>query len=221
MVLPCVVTMAAERRANAEPLPPLPPSSAPSPETDDAALPPLPPPSVEPQAASTTDSAEARAEATRRDEQAHRARHTSFRAEPGFQYAQLHGVSITGARLRLGVGGENAFGGHYASGSVLFGGTEGDLRTWDVRFGWTGDLTRFRIVRVGLDADLVYLSIRRASIDDRLWALGLGMAGHASFDLYAFDPRGDHALTANLRFDATLFSGGLLWGPSVALGFRY
>jgi hypothetical protein len=147
--------------------------------------------------------------------------HTSFRVEPGFQYAQLHGVSITGARLRMGLGGQTAFAGHYASGSLLFGGTDAGLRTWDLRIGWIGDFVRWNMIRAGLDAEMAYLSIRRASIDDRLWAVGLGIAGHASLDILAFGPRADHALTANVRFDATLFFGGFVWGPSVAIGFRY
>jgi hypothetical protein len=147
---------------------------------------------------------------------------TSFRAEGGFQYSQLFGVPRTGARLRFGAGAQNDSFAHYATISVLYGGTENDLRTWDFRLGYTGDFLRVSILRLGLDAEMGYLFIHRASADERMFALGAGAGAHAGFDIVAFGPHDDHAVTAQARFDASLhFGGAFVWGPAVLIGFRY
>lgn len=149
-------------------------------------------------------------------------RRTSFRAEGGFQYAQVYAVPITGARVRLGIGTQSDKYASYGTFSVLYGGTESGLRTWDFHFGYTGDFLKVSILRLGLDADIGYLVIHRASLNDRMFALGAGAGAHAGFDLFAFGPHDDHAVTAQARFDASLhFGGAFVWGPAVLVGFRY
>lgn len=149
-------------------------------------------------------------------------RRVTFRGEGGFQYAQVVGVPITGARVRLGVGTQNDSLANYGTFSLLYGGTENDLRVWDFHFGYTGDFLKVSILRLGLDADVGYLVIHRATLNDRMFALGLGAGAHAGFDLFAFGSRNDHAVTAQARFDASIhFGGAFVWGPAVLVGFRY
>lgn len=144
------------------------------------------------------------------------------RGEGGFQYSRLYGVPITGARGRIGIGAQNDSTANYATLSVLYGATENDLRTWDVRVGWQGDLLRFGVVRLGLDVEFGYLFIRRATFDNRMFTLGAGAGVHAGVDLFPFGPRNDHAVTAQVRFDTSLhFGGAFVWGPAVLVGFRY
>lgn len=146
----------------------------------------------------------------------------SFRGEGGFQYSQLYAVPITGARVRLGVGAQNDSWANYATLSFLFGSTENDLRTWDLRFGYTGDFLKVSVLRLGLDGEMGYLFIHRASANERMFALGLGAGAHAGVDLFPFGPRGDHAVTAQVRFDASIhFAGAFVWGPAALIGFRY
>jgi hypothetical protein len=150
------------------------------------------------------------------------ARRTAFRAAAGIAYERVSSVPVTGGLLRLAVGGQNDFVGHYASLSIMTGLTENGLRTWDVRVGWTGDLLRADRVRLGMDADLGYLVIRRATVDSRMWALGAGVGIHASADLYTFGPRDAHAITLEGRLDGRLYFGGATtWGPSLLGGIRY
>lgn len=146
----------------------------------------------------------------------------AIRAAGGYQYVQVHGVPITGARIRAGAGVQTDSSAHYGMINILYGSTASDLRAWDFRLGYTGDLFRWSIIRLGVSAEAGYLVIRRATIDQRMWALGAGGGVHAGFDLFPFGPRGDHAVTAEARFDVHLhFGNAFMWGPSVLLGFRY
>jgi hypothetical protein len=133
----------------------------------------------------------------------------SLRGGLGYALQPLHGVPVSGGRLRLGVGGQTDSSAHYAMVSFLYGATEEGLRTWDARVGWTGDFYRTGILRLGVDVEMGYLFVRRATFDDRMWALGVG-------------PRNDHALTVEGRFDVHLhFGPAVMWGPTLLLGFRY
>ncbi|MCW5836512.1 MAG: hypothetical protein KIS78_29200 [Labilithrix sp.] len=146
----------------------------------------------------------------------------TLKGSAGFQYAQAHGVPITGGRLRLGVGAQNDSSAYYAVLSVLYGGTAEGLRTWDVRGSISGDLLRTGILRLGLDLEMGYLVVRRVTVDSRMWALGLGAGVHASVDVYAFGPRDDHAVFLEGKLDAHLhFGNAFVWGPSVFVGIRY
>ncbi len=212
-----LVTSASQRALAEEPAPselaPLPPAGAPAPSTTDTGV----PASVGVAPSTATDAPARPAQKDPANEM-----RIALRGAGGFQYAKVHGVPITGARLRLGAGGQTDFGGHYAVLSILYGSTESDLRAWDVRVGWIGDFLRFSIFRLGLDAEVGYLVIRRASVDDRLWALGAGAGVHVSADVFSFGPRGDHAITVEGRFDGHLhFGPAFVWGPSVLAGFRY
>ncbi|MBX3228657.1 MAG: hypothetical protein KIT84_08395 [Labilithrix sp.] len=156
------------------------------------------------------------------EEDAAKKHRLSFRGAGGFQYQQVNGIPVTGARVRLGVGSQTDTIAHYGGISVLYGATENDLRTWDVRLGYTGDLLRMGVLRLGGTAETGYLFIRRATIDKRMYALGIGAGVHLGVDLFPFGPRNDHAVTAEARFDAHLHFGSVfVWGPSVLLGFRY
>jgi hypothetical protein len=200
-----------------DPPPPLPPPEKPK----DVVIEYVPADSSTPEAAPKPSAPEPPPPPAKKEDDGQKPR-TSFRAEGGFQYSQLFGVPITGARVRLGVGAQNDSFAHYATVSVLYGGTENDLRTWDFRLGYTGDFLRVSIVRLGLDAEMGYLFIHRASLDERMFALGAGAGAHAGLDIVAFGPRGDHAVTAQARFDASLhFGGAFVWGPAVLIGFRY
>jgi hypothetical protein len=190
-----------EQPAPPPPVQPAAPTPAPAPAPASSADKPPPPPS---------------------DEAQGKRLRTSFRAEGGFQYAQLYGVPITGAGVRFGAGSQTDSYAHYGTISFLYGSTENDLRTWDLRIGYTGDFFRYKILRLGLDVAMGYLFIHRASTDERMWALGAGAGAHVGVDLFPFGPRGDHAVTAQARFDASLhFGGAFLWGPTFLVGFRY
>ena len=146
----------------------------------------------------------------------------TFKGAAGFQYAQVHGVPITGGRLRLGVGGQNDSSAFYAMLSMLYGSTEESLRTWDVRGTISADLLRVGLLRLGGDLEMGYLVVRRATVDSRMWALGLGAGIHASVDVYQFGPRDDHAIFVEGKLDAHLhFGSAFMWGPSVLAGVRY
>ncbi len=112
----------------------------------------LPPPSApSPGASAAGPDASAPAPKPVDEAEAARKMRVAFRGAAGFQYARVFGVPVTGARLRLGAGGQNDTSGHYGSLSVMYAETENDLRTWDVRFGWIGDFYRASIVRLGID----------------------------------------------------------------------
>ncbi|MBX3219721.1 MAG: hypothetical protein KF795_04325 [Labilithrix sp.] len=146
----------------------------------------------------------------------------SLKGSAGFQYAQAHGVPITGGRMRLGVGGQNDTSAFYAVLSMLYGSTAEGLRTWDVRGSISGDLLRTGILRLGIDVEMGYLVVRRVTVDSRMWALGLGAGVHASVDVYQFGPRDDHAIFLEGKLDAHLhFGSAFMWGPSVLAGIRY
>jgi hypothetical protein len=147
----------------------------------------------------------------------------TMRGALGYQLAPVHGIPISGGRLRLGVGAQNDHSAHYAVLSFLYGGTEEGLRTWDARVGWMGDFLRTGIVRLGVDVEAGYLVVRRVTLDgDRMWALGLGGGVHGSLDLYSFGPRNDHALMLEGRFDIAFhFGPAFMWGPTLLVGFRY
>ncbi len=146
----------------------------------------------------------------------------TFKGAAGFQYAQVHGVPITGGRLRLGVGGQNDSSAFYAMLSMLYGSTEESLRTWDVRGAISADLLRVGILRLGGDLEMGYLVVRRATVDSRMWALGLGAGVHASLDAYPFGPNDDRAIFVEGKLDAHLhFGNAFMWGPSILAGVRY
>ena len=146
----------------------------------------------------------------------------SFKGAAGFQYAQVHGVPITGGRLRLGIGAQNDDTAFYANATVLYGSTDEGLRTWGLRGSISGDLLRVGLLRLGGDLEMGYLVVRRATVDARMWALGLGAGVHASIDAYAFGPNDDHAVFVEGKLDAHLhFGNAFMWGPSVLVGFRY
>lgn len=147
---------------------------------------------------------------------------TTFKGAAGFQYAQVHGVPVTGGRLRLGVGAQNDARAFYAMATVLYGSTEEGRRTWDLRGSLSVDLLRLGILRLGGDLAMGYLVVRRATVDSRMWALGLGAGVHASIDAYRFGPHDDHAIFVEGRFDAHLhFGTAFMWGPSILGGIRY
>jgi hypothetical protein len=147
----------------------------------------------------------------------------SGRVEGGFQYAQLSGVPFSGARVRGGVGVQSTTNAQYATVTFFYGETEGGLRTWDIRVGWTGDLWRWEMVRVGADVEFGYLTIHRATDSSHLWALGLTGGGHVSADLYKWGPRGmEHGIYVEGRFDVLAeFGISVAWSPSALAGFRY
>jgi hypothetical protein len=202
--------------------PPLPPPEKPAEKPKDVVIEYVPSGSSTPDASprSPSDQPPPPPPAVKEDEG--KSARTSVRVEGGFQYSQLFGVPITGARVRIGAGAQTDSFAHYGTVSVLYGGTENDLRTWDFRVGYTGDFLRVSILRLGLDAEMGYLVIHRASLDERMFALGVGAGAHAGLDIVAFGPHGDHAVTAQARFDASLhFGGAFVWGPAVLIGFRY
>jgi len=218
-----------------------PSSSTPSPPLE--ALPPPPPPTPTPTpnpAPSTTppttadfgaggpaapppqDVARAYVPPPKSDEEIGRTFRPSGLVEGGYQYQQIHGVPITGGRLRLGVGGQNDSQAHYAVLSILYGSTEESLRSYDVRLGWNGDFLRKSIFRLGGQVELGYLWIKRTTIDKRMWALGIGGGIHASADVLQFGARDDHALYVEGRFDVHAhFGPAFIWAPSLLVGFRY
>lgn len=147
---------------------------------------------------------------------------TTFKGSAGLQYAQVHGVPITGGRLRLGVGAQNDARAFYAMATMLLGSTEEGLRTWDLRGSLSADLLRLGILRLGGDLEMGYLVVRRATVDARMWALGLGAGVHASIDAYQFGARDDHAVFIEAKLDAHLhFGTAFMWGPSILGGIRY
>jgi len=77
------------------------------------------------------------------------------------------------------------------------------------------------ILRLGVGGDLGYVVVDRATTDRSMSALGIGVFGLGSVDLWSFGPRGDHALYLGARFHAAAHFGATEWGPSVSLGFRY
>lgn len=195
-------------------LPPPPPSSAPPPSDAGAE----PAPDAAPVATTTAPEQPP----PPKDEEVGAKERFSFRGTGGFQYAQIHGIPITGARVRLGIGVQKDSSAHYGTMSILYGGTEGGLRTWDLRFGYHGDLFRWSVLRLGVSAEVGYMFVRRATIDERMWALGAGGGVFAGVDLFSFGPRDDHAVMAEARFDAHLhFGTALVWGPTISLGFRF
>ena len=203
-----------------------PPAGAASQGSDPAAAaaPAAPPPAAAPAAVAPAAVAPADSTADPPLDDASEAKRVraAFRGAAGFQYARLSGIPVTGARMRLGVGGQTDSGAHYGGLSVLYGSTENGLRTWDIRFGWTGDFIRAGIVRLGVDVEFGYLVVRRASVDERQWALGAGAGVHASVDLVPFGPRDDHAITLEGHFDGHLhFGNTFVWGPSILAGVRY
>ena len=146
----------------------------------------------------------------------------SLKGAGGFQYAQAHGVPITGGRLRLGVGAQNDSSAYYAVLSILHGSTAEGLRTWDLRGSISADLLRIGLLRLGIDLEMGYLVVRRVTVDSRMWALGLGGGVHGSVDVYAFGPRDDHAVFLEGKLDAHLhFGSAFVWGPSALVGIRY
>ena len=77
------------------------------------------------------------------------------------------------------------------------------------------------ILRLGVGGDLGYVVVDRATTDRSMSALGIGVFGLGTVDLYSFGPRGDHAVYLGARFHAAAHFGATEWGPSAAVGFRY
>jgi hypothetical protein len=238
VLAPLAIAGIAHAQAPLEPLPPPPPTSEPKwtppPPLEDGGAPLGPGDLGAPPPAMTQDLGPPPAPREPREEAA-RLR-PSYKAELGYQYAQVHGVPINAGRLSLFFGGQNDSQTHYGFATVMVGETREHRRTWDLRAGYSGDFLRAGILRAGLYAQMGYLVVRRVTLDSRAYAVGVGAGVHAGIDVITFGGEticsktksnecvkvAEHALTLDARFDGNIhFGNAFQWGPSVLLGFRW
>jgi len=218
------------------PLPPPsaspPPSSPPTPAAS-GALPPLPPPEpspppspppppsapLDPAGAATPSPPPPPVEAPPEDD-ATKSR-LALRGDLGYGFRQLAGRPTHGLDVMLGLGAQDQRFAGYATLEVLVGRTFSDLAQRTVKVGALAEWRLARIVRLGLGGDIGYVFVDRITTDRTMFALGVGVFGTGSVDVYAFGPRGDHAVYVVGRFHGALHFGATQWGPSLGLGFRY
>ncbi len=145
----------------------------------------------------------------------------SLKLDGGYGFRQIagrpsHGVDFLGA-----IGAQDHRFGGYATLEVLVGRTFSDLATRTIKVGAIAEWRVHSILRLGVGGDLGYVVVDRATTDRSMSALGIGVFGLGTVDLYSFGPRGDHAVYLGARFHAAAHFGATEWGPSAAVGFRY
>jgi hypothetical protein len=153
-----------------------------------------------------------------------RAEGFSSKLELGPTYARLFDSSLVGGEVGFKVGGLVGRNGLYGGVDGMIGHLNGDLLMYAVRPGFTWE-GRPGIVHGGITLNMVVTGVERATAREFMTGWGAGLSAFLTVDLLR---REGHALYLGARMRAEILSGAdasgnapVLWGPSLALGWRY
>jgi hypothetical protein len=147
-----------------------------------------------------------------------------LRGSAGYAHRRLYGVPINALDVSAAVGGAASPISGQGLVDVLFGQTEQGLPFHQIGVGGAveGDVGRLRIAGV---MRVSFMTFGRATVANDIGTFGLGFDLVTSFDVVRVTPLDSVYLQAKLTSD--LLNGGehaptaVLWGPSVALGYRF
>jgi hypothetical protein len=147
-------------------------------------------------------------------------RGVAFKVGAGFAYRRVFDISVIGADIEIGLGGQTRSGGWFGNAGLLVGQTEGGLVTKKIAVGasWEAPLDDLHL---GVGLGLSHLSFDRVTTDNSIVAFGVGGNLFATYDLYAAD---DTAVFAGIKLAVDYYSGGdngALYGGTAGLGMRF
>lgn len=146
----------------------------------------------------------------------------SMSLDLGFAFRQIYAVPIYGGEVEIGIGGALRSLSVYGTFGAIVGATNMGLTTTRLAFGANLLFPVSERVRLGIEPRFNYLAIQRVTKDDSMGALSFGLYGAVTIDLAKMDPG---ALYTGIRVGAEPYIGseplGVLWGGTLALGFRY
>jgi hypothetical protein len=143
---------------------------------------------------------------------------SSLKGSAGGYYGQLYSIPTYGGEASIAAG--PFFGKHfyYFAFDLQRGRTEHGLAIWTWHVGASTEWS-FDRIRVGGTARLGGMSVERVTSRETQSSGSIGASIHGSVDVARF--KGDSALFIVASFRADFYSAPTVWGPSLALGYRW